>query len=158
MKRDKLHICSTTQMNPKNIMCGESSQTQGVCMCMKFNKTNLWPQIRMDIGLRVGLTAKRCVRAFQVREIFSIFIRVVAMHESSQVSSLSTLLNVIISQSTGENVKRMAKTTYLGMRAVSDTPCLRGLTKLSSLMREFVEICEPSGSFSALTLYKKENE
>lgn len=44
------------------------------------------------------------------------------------------------------------------MRAVSDTPCLRGLTKLSSLMREFVEICEPSGSFSALTLYKKENE
>lgn len=47
----------------------------------------------------------------------------------------------------------MTKTTYPGIRAeASDTACLRDLTKLSSLMREFVEIFELSGSFSALTL------
>lgn len=53
----------------------------------------------------------------------------------------------------------MTKTTYPGMRAeASDTAGLRGLTKLSSLMREFVEISEFSDSFSALTLCIKKKK
>lgn len=44
------------------------------------------------------------------------------------------------------------------MREASDTACLRGLTKLSILVRVSVEMHEFSGSFSALTLYIKKNE
>lgn len=53
----------------------------------------------------------------------------------------------------------MTKTTYPGMTVeVSDTARLRGLTKLSILMRLLVRLDDFAGfdtDFSALTLYKK---
>lgn len=51
---------------------------------------------------------------------------------------------------------RIREITYPGMRAeASDTACLRSLSKLSILMRLFVEMREIPGSLSALTLYIK---
>lgn len=53
----------------------------------------------------------------------------------------------------------MTKTTYPDMRVeASDAACLRGLTKLSILMRVFVEMYEFSGLFSALTLCIKNHK
>ena len=54
---------------------------------------------------------------------------------------------------------RMTETTYPGMRAeASDTACLRGLSKLSILMRLFLEMREFSSSCSALTLCIKKSQ
>ena len=72
---------------------------------------------------------------------------------------MSILPNVIVpQQSTEKKILRMPKTTYPGMTAeASDMACLRDLTKLSILIRVFVEMHEFSGSFSPLTLYIKRN-
>lgn len=54
---------------------------------------------------------------------------------------------------------RMTEITYPGMRAdASDTGCLRGLSKLSILMRLFVEMREFSSSRCALTLCIKKSQ
>lgn len=57
----------------------------------------------------------------------------------------------------GGKILRMRRTTYPCKRGVSDTASLRGLTKLSILIRVSVEIHEFPGSFSALTLCIKKN-